>query len=83
MFLEEIPLVLYLLAIGFFLFSFLFLIDLRNPESQNKIHLFLFDVGKSKTFDEINYEVLEKIKNGRVIAYRTTFHTYAMSSPVP
>ena len=27
-------------------------------------NVFLFDVGKSKTFDEINYEVLEKIKNG-------------------
>ena len=43
-------------------------------------NVFLFDVGKSKTFDEINYEVLEKIKNGRVVAdkYNTEelkFHT--------
>ena len=31
-------------------------------------NVFLFDVGKSKTFDEINYAVLEKIKNGRIVA---------------
>jgi len=31
-------------------------------------NVFLFDVGKSKTFDEINYGVLEKIKNGRIVA---------------
>ena len=31
-------------------------------------NVFLFDVGKSKTFEEINYGVLEKIKNGRIVA---------------
>ena len=31
-------------------------------------NVFLFDVGKSKTFEEINYGVLEKIKNGRILA---------------
>jgi hypothetical protein len=30
--------------------------------------IFLFDVGKAKTFDTINYEVLEKLKNGRILA---------------
>ena len=30
--------------------------------------IFLFDVGKAKTFDTVNYEVLEKIKNGRILA---------------
>ena len=29
--------------------------------------IFLFDVGKAKTFDTVNYEVLEK-KNGRILA---------------
>ena len=29
--------------------------------------IFLFDVGKAKTFDTVNYEVLEKIKNGRIL----------------
>ena len=31
-------------------------------------NVFLFDVGKSTTFEEINYGVLEKIKNGRIVA---------------
>ena len=30
--------------------------------------IFLFNVGKAKTFDEVNYEVLEKIKDGRILA---------------
>jgi hypothetical protein len=30
--------------------------------------IFLFDVGKAKTFDGVNYGVLEKIKNGRILA---------------
>ena len=30
--------------------------------------IFLFDVGKAATFDGVNYEVLEKIKNGRILA---------------
>ena len=30
--------------------------------------IFLFDVGKAKTFDAVNYEVLEKLKNGRILA---------------
>lgn len=30
--------------------------------------IFLFDVGKAKTFDTVNYEVLEKLKNGRILA---------------
>ena len=30
--------------------------------------MFLFDVGKAATFDGVNYEVLEKIKNGRILA---------------
>ena len=29
---------------------------------------FLFDVGKANTDDEVNYELLEKIKNGRTVA---------------
>ena len=29
---------------------------------------FLFDVGKAYTDDEVNYELLEKIKNGRTVA---------------
>ena len=46
-----------------------------------KLHLFLFDVGKSKTFDEINYEVLEKIKNGRVIADKCNIADLKFYSP--
>ena len=30
--------------------------------------IFLFDVGKANTFDGVNYEVLEKIKSGRILA---------------
>ena len=30
--------------------------------------VFLFDVGKASTFDGVNYEVLDKIKNGRILA---------------
>ena len=30
--------------------------------------IFLFNVGKAKTLDEVNYEVLEKIKDGRILA---------------
>ena len=30
--------------------------------------IFLFNVGKAKAFDEVNYEVLEKIKDGRILA---------------
>ena len=30
--------------------------------------IFLFDVGKAFTYDGVNYELLEKIKNGRVLA---------------
>ena len=29
---------------------------------------FLFDVGKANSDDEVNYELLEKIKNGRTVA---------------
>ena len=29
---------------------------------------FLFDVGKGATFEDVNYDVLEKIKNGRIVA---------------
>ena len=29
--------------------------------------IFLFDVGKAKTFDTVNYAVLEKITNGRIL----------------
>ena len=30
--------------------------------------IFLFNVGKATTFEEVNYEVLEKIKDGRILA---------------
>ena len=32
------------------------------------IDTFLFDVGKANTYDRVNYELLEKIKNGRTVA---------------
>ena len=32
------------------------------------IDTFLFDVGKANTDDGVNYELLEKIKNGRTVA---------------
>ena len=32
------------------------------------IDTFLFDVGKANTDDEVNYELLEKIKNGRIVS---------------
>ena len=32
------------------------------------IDTFLFDVGKANTDDRVNYELLEKIKNGRTVA---------------
>ena len=31
-------------------------------------NMFLFDVGKGSTFEDVNYNVLEKIKNGRIVA---------------
>ena len=42
--------------------------------------IFLFDVGKAQTDDGVNYELLEKIKNGRVLASKfdskeLKFHT--------
>ena len=30
--------------------------------------IFLFNVGKANTFDDVNYEVLEKIKDGKLVA---------------
>ena len=30
--------------------------------------IFLFNVGKANTMDEVNYEVLEKIKDGKLLA---------------
>ena len=32
------------------------------------IDTFLFDMGKANTYDRVNYELLEKIKNGRTVA---------------
>ena len=42
--------------------------------------IFLFDVGKAKTYDGVNYELIEKIKNGRILASKfdskeLKFHT--------
>ena len=42
--------------------------------------IFLFDVGKAKTEDDMNYELIEKIKNGRTLAAKfdskeLKFHT--------
>ena len=42
--------------------------------------IFLFDVGKAQTDDGVNYELLEKIKNGRILASKLDskelkFHT--------
>ena len=42
--------------------------------------IFLFDVGKAQTDDGVNYELLEKIKNGRILASKfdskeLKFHT--------
>ena len=31
-------------------------------------NMFLFDVAKGATFEDVNYDVLEKIKNGRIVA---------------
>ena len=36
-----------------------------QPKTGNMI---LFDVGKGATFEDVNYDVLEKIKNGRIVA---------------
>ena len=30
--------------------------------------IFLFDVGKAKTEDDMNYELIERVKNGRTLA---------------
>ena len=30
--------------------------------------IFLFDVGKAKTEDDMNYELIEQVKNGRTLA---------------
>ena len=35
--------------------------------------IFLFDVGKARTEDNMNYELIEQIKNGRTLAGK--FHT--------
>ena len=42
--------------------------------------IFLFDVGKAQTDDGVNYELLEKIKKGRILAAKfdskeLKFHT--------
>ena len=39
-----------------------------SKRSLMSTEIFLFDVGKAFTFDGVNYELLEKIKNGRVLA---------------
>ena len=31
-------------------------------------NMFLFDVARGATFEDVNYDVLEKIKNGRIVA---------------
>ena len=33
--------------------------------------IFLFNVGKANTFDDVNYEVLEKIKDGKLLLIRS------------
>ena len=43
--------------------------------------IFLFNVGKAKTFDEVNYEVLEKIKDGRMIASKYDSRELKFKSP--
>ena len=39
-----------------------------SKRSLMTIDVFLFDVGKANTDDRVNYELLEKIKNGRTVA---------------
>ena len=39
-----------------------------SKRSLMTIDTFLFDVGKANSDDEVNYELLEKIKNGRTVA---------------
>ena len=39
-----------------------------SKRSLMSTEIFLFDVGKAFTYDGVNYELLEKIKNGRVLA---------------
>ena len=43
--------------------------------------IFLFDVGKAETFDGVNYEVLEKIKNGRILASKFDSTELKLNSP--
>ena len=37
--------------------------------------IFLFDVGKAKTEDDMNYELIEQIKNGKFDSKELKFHT--------
>ena len=43
--------------------------------------IFLFNVGKAQTFDEVNYEVLEKIKDGRILASKFDSKELKFKSP--
>ena len=43
--------------------------------------IFLFNVGKAKTFEDVNYDVLEKIKDGRTIASK--FHSIELKFKTP
>ena len=42
--------------------------QLLRKRSLISTNMFLFDVAKSSTFEDINYDVLEKIKNGLIVA---------------
>ena len=44
-------------------------------------NIFLFNVGKAQTFDEVNYEVLEKIKDGRILASKFDSKELKFKSP--
>ena len=43
--------------------------------------IFLFNVGKAQTFDEVNYEVLKKIKDGRILASKFDSKELKFKSP--
>ena len=43
--------------------------------------IFLFNVGKAKTFNDVNYEVLEQIKDGRIIAAKFDSKELKLKTP--
>ena len=43
--------------------------------------IFLFNVGKADTENEVNYELLEKIRNGRIVSFKRDSKELKFNTP--